>query len=240
MYTESLFLFALGGALWSAKEGKWWLAGLFGAALTATRIVGVWIFPALLIEFWFAHQPQQLSFKTLVTFIKQHLRSLIAISSSLLGLGLYMVYLQYHFSDPLYFFHVQSEFGGGRQESLVIWPQVVWRYLKIIRSIPLQSLVGYATIQELLAGTLGLGVIIGGYKKIPLSWIVFSLGAFLTPTLTGTFSSMPRYILVLPSIWVLMAILLQNSTWKRWLWLSLSTAWLMWNTILFVQGYWVA
>ena len=67
--------------------------------------------------------------------------------------------------------------------------------------------------------------------------LVFSWGAFLLPTFTGSFSSMPRYVMVCLPIYFLLAQLP-----KKW-WLasiSVMTFLLIVNTILFIQGYWIA
>lgn len=48
VYTEALFLALVLGALWSGRRGRWWLAGLLGAAAAATRNIGVMLAPVLL------------------------------------------------------------------------------------------------------------------------------------------------------------------------------------------------
>ena len=53
-----------------------------------------------------------------------------------LGLGIYMYYLNQQLHDPLYFIHAQPYFSAHREiGNLTIWPQVVWRYFKMIVSI---------------------------------------------------------------------------------------------------------
>ena len=151
-----------------------------------------------------------------------------------------MIYLQHNIGDPLYFFHVQSEFGGGRQESIILYPQVIWRYLKILWTARPFDLKYYAYVQEFIFGTLGLVGIVWSWFKVRKSYVVFSALVFLLPTLTGTFSSMPRYFLASFSVFLLMIKLFEHHKIARLIWLSLSTLWLIFNTILFIQGYWVA
>ncbi len=48
-YAESLFLLLSVAAFWFARDDRWWLAALAGAAAALTRSVGVLIAPALLV-----------------------------------------------------------------------------------------------------------------------------------------------------------------------------------------------
>jgi len=49
-YSESLFLFLALLAFWSARRGRWVLAGTAGALATLTRSIGIVLAPALLVE----------------------------------------------------------------------------------------------------------------------------------------------------------------------------------------------
>lgn len=49
-YSESLFLFAVLVTFWAARGGKWWLAGLAGAAAALTRNIGVLLALPLAVE----------------------------------------------------------------------------------------------------------------------------------------------------------------------------------------------
>ncbi len=152
-----------------------------------------------------------------------------------------MYYLYREFSDPLYFFHVQSEFGGGiRQETVILYPQVVWRYIKILLTARPFDLKYFSYVQEFVTGTIGLILLLYSVTKTRLSYIIFSLLAFLLPTLTGTFSSMPRYILVCFPIFILLSIWSEKSKIFRYTWFTISGILLLLNTVLFIQGYWVA
>jgi len=80
-------------------------------------------------------------------------------------------------------------------------------------------------------------------KKIKINWafLVFAWGSYLLPTLTGNFSSMPRYILVCFPLFIYLAIFLEKKSWPwRFFYLTISLILLIINLILFTQGYWVA
>jgi hypothetical protein len=240
-YTESLFLTLVVGSFVAAAKKRWWLAGLLAAVVSGTRVVGIMLLPALVIElaaqthFWRG----SISRTHLIGWIWQQRKRLFLISLSALGLLTYCVFLWYYFHDPLYFFHVQSEFGGGRQETIILFPQVVWRYLKIFATVPLDMRY-LIYLQEFFAAVGGLTVLLLGWKKVRFSLWFFSLAVLLVPTMTGTFSSMARYILVAPAIFMILADWLSGKHRLQLLWFLISIALLIFNTILFVQGYWVA
>lgn len=259
VYTESLFLLLVVASLWSAERRQWLLAGLFAALASYTRLVGIFLIPALFAELLqsqlalsVAKNPsisknsisqittQLLSPTFWLTIIRKRTTALIGIAMGSFGLLLYMWYLQNIFDDSFYFYHVQSEFGSGRQESLISIPQVAWRYLKILATYRPFDLKYVIFVQELLTTGLAYLLVLLSIRKIRWSWTLFALAALTLPTLTGTFSSMARYALVaLPIYWFLSDKLANgHPIWK--IWLIVSGLLLLFNTVLFIQGYWVA
>lgn len=253
MYTESLFFLLVVASLWLAERRQWLLAGLFAAFASYTRLVGIFLLPALFAELiqsqLVIHDPkitlskaikQLTSTRFWAKIIREQQPALIGIVMSSFGLLLYMWYLQSVFHDSFYFYHVQSEFGSGRQESIVFLPQVVWRYLKILITYRPFDLKYLAFVQEFLFTGLAYLVVLLSVKKMRWSWTIFALCALTLPTLTGTFSSMARYALIaLPIYWFISERLTRgHPVWK--IWLIASGLLLLFNTVLFIQGYWVA
>ncbi len=239
VYSEAFFLCFVLGAFLAAEKKHWLLATIAAGLAISTRLVGVFLLPALVLQL-FSNVPMN----QLFTAIKKSSKTLLLLSLSLTGLLAYMSFLQYEFLDPLYFFHVQSEFGSGRQESLVMLPQTLWRGVKILATVPLSRIwITYA--QELLLTLLAFSTLLFGYwkrkqLKLPLSWLFYTLGVLLLPTLTGTLSSMPRYILVaFPLFFIWSQVLLKYRV-ARVILMLLSICLLAYNTILFIQGYWIA
>lgn len=238
MYTESLFLLLVVSSFYSAAKQKWWLAGVIAAIASGTRLVGICLVPALLIELYLQARSAG-NAKSFHTFLHTYWQQLLAISVCGIGLFSYMSFLYGEYADPLYFLHVQAEFGAGRNEQLILYPQVAWRSIKILLTAPVN--LSYGTyLQEAVAGIAGLAGILWSARKVRLSIVTFSLLAFLIPTFTGTFSSMSRYILVCLSIWLALGEYFGKRSKLAWLWLITSTILLIFNTILFIQGYWVA
>lgn len=241
-YTESLFLCLVLGSFLAAQHKQWLLAGILAGVASGTRIVGVFLVPALLVEWLLQYRESGRSWPTIsLAFVKQNWQVITGIGLGMSGLLAYMWYLHQTFGDALHFFHVQSEFGSGRQESLILYPQVVWRYVKILLTARPIDWHYFAYIQEFAAGTLGLvGLLLAWYKRIRFSYILFALAAFILPTLTGTFSSLSRYMLVCFPIFMVITQSLHNRPRLMIGYLLLSGLLLAMNVVLFIQGYWVA
>lgn len=234
LYNESLFLALILTSLIAAKKRLYFVAGLLGALASATRVVGIFIWPSLLLMVFLQDRRKWLAY--------------LAVSLSALGLASYMLYLQINFADPLYFFHMQEQFGASRQTELVIFPQVVWRYLKIFYTVRPIDWKFYAYVQEFLLSLIALGGLMlvtwqTLMKKIKFAWayLIFAWGVYLLPTLTGNFSSMPRYLLICFPLFIYLSLFLEKKPWFwRFFYLTISLIFLIINLILFTQGYWVA
>ena len=227
LYSESLFLLWLTLCFWSLYHHRHRILPITSWLLSFTRVTGVGLVPALLWQAWQS--------KT-----KLHPSLLIAMLASLAGLASYMLYLQINFHDSLLFFHVQDQFGADRSTSLILYPQVIYRYFKILAGTQLTWRY-YAYWQEFVYATVGLFLIWRSRQAAPAAVWFFSLVNFLLPTLTGNFSSMPRYFL--PSLavwWWVIPQFVSLKSWQRWFWLGLSAVWLLLNTSLFLLGHWLA
>lgn len=232
VYSESLFLALVLGSFYAARKKYWLLAGILGGFASTTRLVGIFLFPALLVEWWEEEKIKKLKIK---------IKSLIPLFFILLGLGIYAWYLKKTVGDPLYFIHVQPLFGaertGGR---LILLYQVFWRYFKMIMTTKPDPLYFAVWLEFLTAvGFLGL-LILGYFQKMRLSYLVFAFLSYLTPTFTGTFSSMPRYALILFPAFILGAVLAEKSKWLRILYPLFAIILLVICVILFTRGYFVA
>lgn len=229
-YNESVFLFLLLSIFYFSRKKEWWKAGLVGILLTLTRIVGIFIIPALLYE---VLKEKTFSKKTLI-------KNICWVLLPSLGLLSYMGYLNWKFNDPFLFVHVQAGFGAGRDTSkLTLLYQVFWRYIKMIMTVD-QSTPLYFTIWlEFLSTISFIGLIIWGFvKKIRPSYLIFSSFSLILPTLTGTFSSMPRYVLVLFPGFILLGLIKQG--WIRNVILAIFLSLAIVCIIFFTRGYWIA
>lgn len=218
VYTESLFLFLTLSTFLLIDNKKYFLASLTGFFAALTRIIGVFL--GLVFLFY-------------VKGKKRYLLSGVVF----LGLAVYMVYLQINFHNPIYFLTSQSVFGQGRDDSkIILLPQVIYRYLKIFATT--QGLILLNAVFEFLSTVFAFTILIISYKKVKSSWFLFSFLSVLLPTLTGTLTSMPRYILIAFPIYFILGSI--KSTLLKITILSIFFIVGFISLTLFSQGYWVA
>lgn len=193
LYTESIFLLFTLASFLAARNKKWFIASALAGLASATRLVGIFLLPALLLEFY-----QQRSKRAFREHTKNNifqLLSIILLSSS--GLFSYMAYLWNVYGDPFLFIHVQPFFGAERSgNTIILLPQVLFRYIKIFLSLPPTTLVYWIAVLEFILLIIFLIVIVFKFKKVRISYLAFSVLSILLPTLSGTLSSIPRYMLV--------------------------------------------
>jgi len=159
-----------------------------------------------------------------------------------LGLLSYMVYSKYKWGDYLAFFHSAKGFGEQRSDHLILLPQVFYRYIvKIIPSLTWSYFpVVFTTFLELTLAILFLTVIVFAFRKIKFEyWLYLTLG-YLIPTLSGSFSSLPRYVLVLFPFYLIIAKLMAKSRIAPFAFLVISAILQMVSFSLFARGYWLS
>ncbi len=244
VYTESIFLLLVVLSFWWARQKKWWLSAIVAALASATRLTGIFLLPALLWE-WHHGKIKNKKLKSKKNSIISAVEALRGLLKSPilyiapLGLITYMTYLHFAFGDALYFWHAQPVFGASRSGGEIIFPlQVVWRYLKILTSIsPGETWIISAT--ELLAFLVGCLLLIVGHKyKVRLSYLIFGWLVLIIPSLTGTFSSLARYLLMAIPIFMVLGLIPQPRV--RWFIWCVEFVGLIYFTLRFVSGHWVA
>lgn len=203
VYTEGLFFLLFASSLYFLKKKNHWLAGLFAALSSASRLMGVF----LLIPFVFSLVGSRREGK-----LKSKLTGLFTLTP-LIGLAIYCIYLWITVGDPFFFFNSQPAFGANRSTSLVPLPQVYYRYLKIFLTAA-PNFQYFISVLEFAVFTLVFIILIldlvhqlrqktKNLEMIGLN--IFSFANILLPTLTGTFSSIPRYALFSVSFFLYLA-----------------------------------
>lgn len=227
IYSESLFFFLLVLSFYFARKRNWLFASVFAMFLTATRPVGIAIFPAILYEFYISEK----------TFFKAKAISLLVIP---LGIISYSFYNLAKWGNAFYFIQAQGNFQNNREaDQIVLFPQTIFRYIKIFFTVSPFQYEWFVALFEFSAFIFGsLMIYIAWKKKVRASYIIFSIVAFLIPISTGTFSGIPRYVLLLFPIFLGLAIVRNNL-------LKISYA-LICSILLFIllmlfsKGYYVA
>lgn len=227
VYSESIFLFLTILSFYLARKKQYFLSAVVGGIASGSRVFGILLLPALLIEF----------FSQKVTRIKYLYLAIIPV-----GLLIYMYYQWATVGDPLAFYRLQKIVGEQHQSGITLLPQVYYRYIKILLTTPVSSPIYQTIYLELWVGILFFILPIYGYfKRVRLSYLFFVLTAFILPTIQGSFSSVPRYVIVLFPSFLVMSIFLETLPrfYKLFI-IFLALIYLTIETGLFIRGYWVA
>ncbi len=228
LYSESLFLLFLFLSFYFARKKRWPLANLFAVLLTLTRLVGIFIFPVLLYEY----------FKVNKHPLKKLPKSgLWSIPLGLLGYSIYNYIAQ---KDFLYFIHAQGNFANNRTvDSIIFFPQTIYRYIKILITNSNAQFEWWVALLELGSfAFIAMMLYVAWKKKIRLSYILFSLIAVLIPASTGTFSALPRYILVAFPAFIVIGLFKNKATKILYFLLSLILLFIL--LFFFSKGYFIA
>lgn len=227
IYSESLFLMLITLSFYFFRKERYLWASFFGFFASLTRVFGVLLFISFLIEIYLFKIPLKKVFWVLLIPA---------------GLGFYMLYLYLSIGDPLAFYNLQLVVGEQHQRGVVLFPQVVYRYLKIILSLGVLTPLLTTIFLELAIGLIFFMLpIIGYFKKVRLSYLFFAFFGYLLPTVQGSFSSLPRYVLVLfPSFIIIGLVIKQLPGWFKIVLCFLSAILLMIESAFFLRGYWVA
>ena len=197
VYTESLFLLLAVLSFFFARKNNFFLAGIFAALASATRITGIFLWPALVYEFWLFHGRD----------IKKSLNpGALWLILPPLGLLSFIRFQASQTGDAFTFIRLQSDFVGGGGDKLVLIYQVFFRYAKMVLFINHTDPLFFTVLLELLSAILILLVLVFSLKKIRFSYWIFTLFSYLLPTFTGTFVSMPRFTIVLFPIFIYLAL----------------------------------
>lgn len=202
IYSESLFLLLSLLAFYFTRKKKWLLAGLAGVFLSATRLVGIFILPAILYEY-FKYEKNKTFFK------------LISIFLAPLGLVSYAVYNYFRWGNPFHFIEAQGNFQNNRSVDSIVLPiQTIFRYFKILITVSPSVYEWWVSLFELAFFIFALSLFyIAWRKKVRFSYLIFGFLCFAVPVFSGTFSGLPRYVLTIFPLFIVLA-LIKNKFFK--------------------------
>lgn len=220
-YTESLFLFLVVSTFYFLRIKLFMAAFIFAAFASATRLPGIALVPAILVEIILTN-------RNLIK--KKPLILLFALVVPPSGFIFYLV-LNYLVHGNFVAFTVLLEKNWGTHFSLfasgfeAAWSSISWRQGAEVLTL------GYA---QLFA--VGLGVISLVYSafKLPVSYTVYMLVSLLMYSLTSFWLSMPRYIIVLFPMFVFLAKLCQFPLF-RYIWFIFSIVLLTVFSLIAIQ-----
>jgi len=252
VYTEGLFFLFLISSLYFLKKKNYYFVFVFALLASLTRLIGVFLIIPIFFHFiqrmdpHFRGDDNSGTMKQWNNGFILNTKYLILAFSPLIGLGIYCFYLFKTTGDPLFFLTSQPIFGANRSSHLILLPQVYWRYLKIFFTAAHDPRF-YVAIIEFIFFSFVLIILIldliknwrskiKNWERISLN--IFSFCNLILPTLTGTFSSIPRYSLFSLSLFIYISNI-KNNFYKYLILL----VFLLLHVLLlgyFVQGYFVS
>jgi hypothetical protein len=239
VYSEGLFFLLLFFSLYKLEKKQYWQAAIGFFFLSLTRLIGVFVFIPVLFHLLSQLTREKKRFNYLINF-----KNITLISSPFLGLFSYMFYLRQTTGDWLFFFHAQPFFGASRSTILIFLPQVYWRYLKIFFTASFNFQYFIALFEFFIFNFVVVILVFDLIKNLQVKEKNFSyLGLhffswinLVLPTFTGTFSSIPRYVLLSFAFFIFLSQI------KRLLIIFLSVIFFIlhwWFFGLFIQGYFI-
>ena len=181
VYTETLFLLACLTCFLAMRHQRWLLAGVCCAVATATRLPGIVLAGAILVEGLAG---------------RKYWQGLGASALGMSGLAAYALYLQLAYHDPLAFQHAYAYGWGGRHFTLNIWsgPQM---YLQLLAGDHPWSRNDLTYLGCVLALAIDCALLVAMWRPMRWSYRVFVVGSMLLPLMSGTLFAYDRYSLML-------------------------------------------
>jgi hypothetical protein len=228
-YSEAPFLFLVLLSVWSARRGRWWVAGVAGAGAGLTRNLGVVLALALAAEAVHQHREGR----------GGSLPARLAWSAGpVLGLGAYLLF--WHLFAGEWLAPVTQQ--ANWQRELLAPPVTV--VLGTIRGFEFPGTYpgGYHMLDWLMVIP---ALVFAGWVALrtrPVYWI-YTWASILVPLSfvfpPRPFMSLPRFLVVVfPLLWA-PAILSRRWPWLHGAWVSVSAILLGILTLLFVNWYYV-
>jgi len=187
-YTEALFLALSLASFYCARKGDWATAGATGALAAATRLHGILLLPALVLEGFLQKGLD-----------KKKLAWLILIP---LGLLAYLTINQAVFGNPTAFMEIQKQ--AWSKQAVAPWDTAT----ELIKGVFLNPPSGNrTTAAELpLAGlVLAIALLVWGARKLRPSYQIYAWGNLAIILGTGFPVSLPRYLLVIFPLFLVLA-----------------------------------
>lgn len=232
-YAEGLFFALVIWAFYYARNNKWLLASILGMLASATKVMGILLFPAFLFMIL-----KNIKFNLAKINIKY-----LSILLIPLGILLYMYYLYTRYNDPLLFIRLLPTFGEQRSSTPILLPQVFYRYFfKIIPHINYSYFPNvYVTFMELIVSIIFLGLSIVSIWKLNIGYWIYLVLGYLLSSISGSFSSLPRYVIVLFPAFIIISLWLDKlpRIWKSMI-LGILFVLLIISQALFFRGYWIS
>ena len=222
-YTESLFLALTISSFYYGRRGRWFLAGFIGMFATATRITGVVLPVALVVEYL-----EQKKFN-----IKDIRKDFFWLFLTSIGLISYLMINYLSFGDPLKFL----EFQKVKWTKSLAFPlngMLVALYSGLGKNPSFSMITGWS---EFIFGAGALVLTFWMAFRFRISYTVFMFLTWICITSTSFWLSIPRYSLTMFPVFIAFALFGENKE-IHYLITFLSLLFLSLYLSIFIQGSW--
>ena len=255
VYTESLFLALVVGALLAARLGRWWLAGAAGLLAALTRSYGILLLFPFAVLFLQQYRLE----------IRRWFPNILPAALPALGPAIFAYHLRAVVDDPLAFFTKQSgwdRYGAAPWETLRCGivgcfninnepDGATWGWLQTLRdnpswdtltSQPFRLDVANSDTLELVCTLLFIALALIGLRALPLYQSAYVIPGLVIPlyqpSQVHALMSLPRFGLTLFPLFVVLALVVRGRLTVPLL--ALSTLLLVALTAQFAHWYWVS
>lgn len=243
-YSESLFLLLCLGVLFLLRRGRpldWWLAGLCGAGAVLTRGSGIVLLLVFLVAFLQRFGPTLRAwFGRKFSVFKEGrwrelLNALLPMGLLPLALGGYMFYLWLNWHDPQLFSHGEEHLWGR---------YLTWPWVGIVATVQnLFSTPDARNLTDLIFTIVPLAIIILGWKRLQLNYMVFSLALAVFSLMypwpgLHPLAAAPRFLMIMFPVGIMLALWSKRPAVGK----AFEVLWVTFfviNTLLFVLWNWV-
>ncbi|MBR0209087.1 MAG: hypothetical protein IJQ43_09335 [Oscillospiraceae bacterium] len=191
--SESFFLLLSAACLYSARKGKWLLAGLFGALASFTRSLGLMLFVPLFMEIA----------AELLHGRRRARRGLAALALVPLGFGMYCLVNYFVSGDPFRFLYYQRTHW---YQELGLFFNTAAYQTRYALGADKHTLMGL-WIPNLVAQFASLGILTAGAKRLRASYTLWAIAYYVVAIGATWLLSAPRYLAVLLPIPLSLALL---------------------------------
>ncbi|PAQ05348.1 hypothetical protein [Mesorhizobium temperatum] len=227
--SEPLFVLLTSCVFLALKRSSYLAAGVSSALLSATRLVGVFVVFATVIQMFREHRQQGGSALSFPRWVLGRPDLLVAVLISPAGLFAYILFLYLTVGDGFAFLHIQRAFGRVAGNPLVF----LWDGLS---AVPTTGWLPTAPQWSALAAISGLALsaVLAARKQYGAA--LFCALCIILPLITNL-ASMVRYVIGLAPLTMMLVVLLSAS---RLIWLAALVLFLgacYFTTVAWIGGY---
>lgn len=240
VYSESLFLLLVILAFLQARQKNWVLAFLFAGLSAVTRLSGLIVIFVIAIEY-LLRKPELPIVKYSLSKLSNYInfKKILAKPGlyflfSLIPFSIFCLYLYIFQNNPLAF--IDQEYYWHRHLTYP-WNTLV-NYIQNLWNFGLFKVGSGQALFELIFFIFFLGLLGMSYFKLRASYTIYFALSLLLPISTGTLQAIYRYGLVIFPIFILLALIKNQTYYQLWLFFSLTFLGIL--TVLFINSYWVS